>query len=293
MTPTFLRPTSRSQKRKALDKAFTIFCAFAAMIAVSILFVLIGKVLMDGLARVNPQFIKSMPSQMFPDKAGILSPLIGSLYVMALTVLFVVPVGIAAAVYLEEFTPKKTPIVRFIQVNIANLAGVPSIVYGMLGLTLFVSVMGLGKSVLTGALTMSILVLPMVILVTQEALKAVPKYYRESSLALGTTQWQTIRRIVLPTALPGILTGIILSASRAIGETAPLIVVGAVGFVTFLPTGLDSRYTVLPLQILYWIGQPKPEFRIAAAAAIVVLIAMLLILNSAAIVIRARAQKKL
>ncbi|MBX3113478.1 MAG: phosphate ABC transporter permease PstA [Fimbriimonadaceae bacterium] len=291
-SPAFLSPSASTIKRRRKNFIFQSICTFAALLAVSILFILVGKVVMDGMGRVSPKFITSMPSQMFPGKAGILSPLLGSIFVMLLTVLFVVPVGVAAAIYLEEFTAQKTRLVRFIQVNISNLAGVPSIVFGMLGLTVFVVIMGLGKSVLTGALTMSILVLPMVILVTQEALKAVPKHYREASLALGTTQWQTIRRAVLPSALPGILTGIILAASRAIGETAPLIVVGAVGLVTFLPDSLDDRYTVLPLQILDWIGQPRAEFRTAAAAAILVLMALLIILNSAAIIIRARAQKK-
>lgn len=291
--PSFITPGARGRRRAFKSRLFGFVCNIAALTAVAILVVLIGKVVLDGIGRLSPGFLTSMPSQIFPERAGILSPMIGSLYVMLLTVVIVVPVGVAAAIYLEEFTPRKNAFVRFIQVNISNLAGVPSIVFGMLGLALFVSVIGLGKSLITGALTMSILVLPMVILVTQEALKAVPQSFREASLALGTTQWQTISRIVLPTALPGILTGIILSASRAIGETAPLIVVGAVGLVTFLPDGLDSRYTVLPLQILDWIGQPRQDFRDAAAAAILVLIAMLLLLNSTAIIIRARAQKKM
>ena len=280
-------------KRRRKDKVFQAICLCAAVIAVAILFTLLYKVVSDGIGKVSMNFIKSMPSSFRPATAGIKSPLVGSLYVMLLTLALVVPIGVAAAIYLEEFTPRKNALTRFIQVNIANLAGVPSIVFGMLGLTLFVIMMGLGKSILAGALTMSILVLPMVVLVTQEALKAVPNYYREASMALGTTRWQTIRKVVLPNALPGILTGVILSASRAIGETAPLIVVGAVGLVTFLPDSLDDRYTVLPLQILDWIGQPNREFRPAAAAAILVLMGMLLLLNSLAIVIRARAQKKL
>lgn len=291
-TPTFLNPPAHTQKRKRRNLIFQSICLFAAFIAVAILCTLIYKVVVDGVGRVSLEFIKANPSQMFPDKAGIWSPLVGSMYIMALTIIFVVPVGVAAAIYLEEFTYRKNRLVRFIQVNISNLAGVPSIVFGMLGLSLFVTIIGLGKSILTGALTMSILVLPMVILVTQEALKAVPKSYREASLALGSTQWQTIRRAVIPRAIPGILTGIILAASRAIGETAPLIVVGAVGLVTFPPDSLDDRYTVLPLQILDWIGQPKEEFRIAAAAAILVLMGLLIVLNSLAIIIRARQQAK-
>ncbi|MFM9871836.1 MAG: phosphate ABC transporter permease PstA [Fimbriimonadaceae bacterium] len=291
-SPAFLQPSRHTQKRRRKDLVFKSLCLFAACVAVAILATLIYKVVVDGIGRVSLDFIKSNPSQAFPKKAGILSPLIGSVYIMLLTIAFVVPIGVAAAIYLEEFTLKKNRLVRFIQVNISNLAGVPSIVFGMLGLSLFYTTMKLGKGILTGALTMSFLVLPMVILVTQEALKSVPKSYREAALALGSTQWQTIRKIVLPRALPGILTGIILAASRAMGETAPLIVVGAVGFVTFMPKTLDDRYTVLPLQILDWIGQPREDFRIAAAAAILVLMALLITLNSIAIFIRARHQSK-
>lgn len=291
-SPAFLQPSAHTKKRRRQDRFFQFICLFAAIVAVAILVTLITKVVTDGAPRVDWQFVSAFPSRIFPKKAGILSPLVGSVAVMVLTILFVVPVGIAAAIYLQEFNYRKGPLVRFIQVNIGNLAGVPSIVFGMLGLSLFVTAMHLGKSILTGALTMGILVLPMVILVTQEALKAVPKSYREASLALGSNQWQTIQKAVLPQAMPGILTGIILAASRAIGESAPLIVVGAVGLVTFLPDSLQSRYTVLPLQILDWIGQPKEDFRIAAAAAILVLMGMLIVLNSVAIFIRARYQSK-
>ncbi|MBL8068538.1 MAG: phosphate ABC transporter permease PstA [Armatimonadetes bacterium] len=291
-SPAFLQPSAHTKRRRRQDRVFQFLCLFAAVAAVAILVTLITKVVADGAPRVNWHFVSEFPSRIFPKKAGILSPLAGSVAVMVLTILFVVPVGIAAAIYLQEFNYRKGPLVRFIQVNIGNLAGVPSIVFGMLGLSLFVTAMHLGKSILTGALTMGILVLPMVILVTQEALKAVPNSYREASLALGSTQWQTIQKAVLPRAMPGILTGIILAASRAIGETAPLIVVGAVGLVTFLPDSLQSRYTVLPLQILDWIGQPREDFRIAAAAAILVLMGMLIVLNSVAIFIRARYQSK-
>lgn len=290
-SPAFLNPNPLTRKRKIKDLLFKGVCILSAVVAVAILAMLVGKVLLDGAGRVSWDFIQRMPSAMFPSKAGIMSPLVGSIYIMVLTVLIVVPVGVAAAVYLEEFTVRKNSFVRLLQLSIANLAGVPSIVFGMLGLAVFVVMLKLGQSILTGALTMSILVLPMVILVTQEALRAVPRHYREASLALGSTQWQTIRRAVLPSATPGILTGVILAAGRAIGETAPLIVVGAVGLVTFLPQSLGDRYTVLPLQILDWIGQPRREFREAAAAAILVLMALLILLNSAAIFIRARAQK--
>lgn len=283
-------PSLVGARRKRKDRLFQILCSVAAAIAVLILATLLVTVFRDGIGNVNWKFMTSNPSSFRPTKAGILSPLQGSLFVMALTIFIVVPVGVAAAVYLEEFTPRKTAFTRFIQTNIGNLAGVPSIVFGMLGLAVFVTMFNLGKSVLAGALTMSILVLPMVVLVTQEALKAVPNSFREASLALGTTRWQTVRKVVIPNALPGILTGIILSAGRAIGETAPLIVVGAVGLVTFPPTSVQSRYTVLPLQILDWVGQPNPAFRPKAAAAILVLVSMLMVMNSVAIIIRARSQ---
>ncbi len=278
-------------RRRRTDRLFGAVCFAAVSLAVVILAVLLGKLVWDGAARLSPAFLTSFPHPR-PEKAGILSPIIGSLWVMGLTLLFTVPVGIAAAVHLEEFTRRKTRLTKFIELNIANLAGVPSIVFGMLGLGVFVATLNLEFSVLSGALTMSILVLPMVILVTQEALKAVPRYYREAALAMGCTRWQTIFRVVLPNALPGILTGVILAGSRAIGETAPLIVVGAVGYVSFLPHDIWSRYTVLPLQIFDWIGRPAPGFKTAAAAAILVLVFALLLLNSVTIFIRARSQGK-
>jgi phosphate transport system permease protein len=206
--------------------------------------------------------------------------------------LVAVPIGVAAAVYLEVFTSSRNRLASFIQLNIANLAGVPSIVYGLLGLAVFVRMMALGRSVLAGALTLAILVLPMIIVVSQEAIKAVPRLYTEGSLALGATRWQTVFRQLLPAALPGIITGIILSVSRAMGETAPLITIGAVTVIRQVPEDLNSKFTVLPIQIFDWSSRPQVGYHAAAAAAIIVLVAMLLLLNSAAIVIRARSQKK-
>jgi len=202
-----------------------------------------------------------------------------------------VPTGIAAAIYLEEFQRRRTWLTELIQVNISNLAGVPSIVYGLLGLAVFVRWMALDRSVISGALTMALLILPMLITVSQEALKAVPDSYREGSLALGATQWQTIYRQVLPAALPGILTGVILSLSRALGETAPLILIGAVSFVRFVPEGLGSSFTVLPIQIFNWTSQPQKGFQEAAAAGIIVLLVVLLSLNATAIYLRHRASR--
>jgi phosphate transport system permease protein len=203
-----------------------------------------------------------------------------------------VPIGVAAAVYLEVFTSSRNRLASFIQLNISNLAGVPSIVYGLLGLAVFVRTMALGRSVLAGALTLAVLVLPMIIVVSQEAIKAVPRLYSEGSLALGATRWQTVFRQLLPVAMPGIITGIILSVSRAMGETAPLITIGAVTVIRQVPEDLDSKFTVLPIQIFDWSSRPQVGYHEAAAAAIIVLVAMLLLLNSAAIIIRARSQKK-
>lgn len=280
------------RRRKLKDRIFTAVCFLATAIGAILLVTLIGSIVQDGLGRLSLDFIRNAPSVIKPETAGIWPALVGSIYVMVLTAAIAVPVGLAAAIYLEEFTTRRNGFTNFIQANIANLAGVPSIVYGMLGLAVFVKFLALEESILAGALTMSLLILPMVILVSQEALKAVPKSYREGSLALGATQWQTIRGQVLPSALPGVLTGIILSMSRAIGETAPLIVVGAVGMVTFTPNGLDSRYTVLPLQIFQWAGEPREVFHVAAAAAIIVLITVLLLMNGFAIWLRNRTQKR-
>lgn len=280
-------------RRKLKDRIFTILCFGATAIAVFLLILLLYKIIADGATRLNWRFLGDMPSSFNGKTAGIKSALIGSFLVMALTAATAVPIGVAAAIYLEEFTRRKSWLTNFIQVNISNLAGVPSIVYGLLGLALFVRWFMLGSTILAGALTMSLLILPMVIIVSQEALKSVPNSFREGSYALGATQWQTIRRQVLPSAAPGILTGIILSLSRAIGETAPLIVVGAFGFVNFLPKNISSNYTVLPVQIFGWSSRPEKDFQVAAAAGIIVLIVVLLTLNGMAIALRAKAKAKL
>lgn len=278
-------------RRKVLDKCFSALCVVAAVVASLILVVLVGKMVQEGWTRITPAFFANKPSMRFPDRAGLQYPILGSLWIMALTVVLTVPIGVGAAVFLEEFNTRKNWLTEVIQVNISNLAGVPSIVYGMLGLGVFIGMFGIGKNILAGSLTMSLLVLPVVILVTQEALRAVPRSHREASLAMGATGWDTVWRVVLPNALPGILTGIILAAGRAIGETAPLIVVGAVNTLNFAPQGVQDRYTVLPLIILDWIQSPIDGFRSVAAAAIVVLVASLFLLNLVAILIRARAPK--
>lgn len=255
-------------------------------LALSALAALLYDVLHDGLPRLSWAFITGFPSR-FAESAGIWHALVGSIYVVGLTAAMTMPVGIGAAVYLEEYSTGGR-LARLVEINIANLAGVPSIIYGLLGLGLFARWMNLGPSVLTGALTLALLVLPVVIMSTREALRAVPKSLREGSYALGATQWQTIWHQVLPSAVPGILTGLILALSRAIGETAPLITLGALTYVAFTPESLWSPFTVLPIQIFNWVSRPQAAFAENAAAGIIILLVLLLTMNAAAIVLRDR-----
>jgi len=233
--------------------------------------------------------IAAFPSR-FPSKAGLKSALAGSLWLILFTALFAIPIGVSAAVYLEEYAPKNR-LSRFIEVNIANLAGVPSIVYGILGLVVFVRGIQLGRSVLAGALTMCLLILPVIIIAAREAIKAVPDSIRQGAFALGATRWQTVRHHVLPVALPGILTGVILAMSRALGETAPMIMIGALSYVAFVPAGPMDDFTVLPIQIYNWVAMPQQEFHLLAACGIFVLLIFLLLMNSVAIFMRQRAQR--
>lgn len=282
--PSQFAPPPNLGRRKRMERAFYLLCLLATILGIVMLCLLLYGIWRDGAKRLNPAFLQNFPSR-FPERAGIKSALAGTLWVISLTGLISIPVGIAAAIYLEEFA-KKARLTGFIQLNIANLAGVPSVVYGLLGLTLFVRWLALGRSVLAGALTMSLLILPTVIIATQEALRAVPKSLREASYALGATQWQTIRHQVVRAAFPGILTGIILSLSRAVGETAPLLLVGALGYMAFVPNGPMDSFTVLPIQIFNWASRPQEGFHHAAAAAIIVLLVVLLAMNSIAIYLR-------
>lgn len=277
--------------RKFKAKLFGAICFGAIMIAFILLIALLYKIGVDGYQKLSPAFFTNPPSSR-ASKAGIMVGLWGTVWVIVLTALIAVPVGIAAAIFLEEFTHRKTRFTEFIQITISNLAGVPSIVYGLLGLAVFVRWLSLDRSVLSGALTMALLILPMIIIVSQEALRAVPKSYREGSYALGGTHWQTISRQVLPSAFPGILTGIILAISRAIGETAPLITIGAVTFINYAPTKIGDQFTVLPIQIFNWTSRPEKEFAQVAAGGIIVLMAVLLVINSLAIYLRSKTQKK-
>jgi phosphate transport system permease protein len=253
------------------------------------------QVFTKGVGQLSLSFVTDLGSS-FPDQAGIGSALVGTLWVMAVCIVFIVPVGVASAVYLEEYADRSRWYNRFIEVNIQNLAAVPSIVYGILGLAFLVrGPLSLGNVVLAGGLTLALLVLPMVIIAGREALRAVPSSIREGSMALGATQWQTIWRQVLPAAVPGIATGVILALSRAIGETAPLIVVGAVAVIAFNPEGLDSQFTAMPIQIFDWISRASNDinnYRPLAAAGILLLMILLLAMNSVAIWLRNRYEQK-
>lgn len=278
------------RQRKFWEKSFGIVCLAAAVIGVLLLFLLVFGVARDGIGRVGWDFINSFPSR-FAERAGIKAAIFGTLWLIGITTLVAVPVGIMAGIYLEELA-KPNRFNRFVQLNISNLAGVPSIIYGLLGLAVFVRMMGLDRSVLAGALTMSLLILPMIIIVTQESLRAVPRSLREGSLALGATQWQTVAKQVLPAGIAGVLTGVILAISRAIGETAPLITIGALTFVSFVPSGPRDGFTALPIQIYNWSSRPQPEFHTVASAGIIVLLIILLSINSVAILLRNKYSKR-
>jgi len=276
--------------RRALDVLFQALALLVLCLALGALAALIWDVWRDGASRLSYDFLTGFPSRR-ASQAGIWHALTGSILVIVVTAVLAVPVGIATAIYLEEYGGRSR-MARLIEINITNLAAVPSIIYGLLGLGLFVRALGLGRSVLAGAATLALLVLPVVILSTREALRAVPGSLREGSYALGATRWQTIWYQVLPVAMPGILTGLILALSRAIGETAPLITIGAVTFVTFAPDSLSSPFTVLPIQIFNWVSRPQVEFQTNAAAGIIVLLILLLTMNAIAITVRDRYRKK-
>lgn len=283
--------------RQRIGKIFR-WCAFTAtIVGLFFLILLLADTGFKSQGWLDWQFVTSYPSRN-PQSAGILAALVGSIVLVALTAAIAFPIGVSAAIYLEEY-PSQSWVTRLIQANIGNLAGVPSIVYGLLGLGIFVRTFGLGRSILAGALTMSLLILPIVIISAQEAIRAVPSSIRHASLALGATRWQTIWNQVLPMSFPGILTGTILALSRAIGETAPLITIGALTFVAFLPVSAEppfvdvaSAFTVLPIQIFNWTSRPQAEFRNLAAAGIVVLLVILLGMNSVAILLRNRLSKR-
>lgn len=289
MTETATNATSA--RRQLMDLGFQVLALLVLCVALVSLGALIADVWSDGASRLSWDFLTGFPSRR-AENAGVWHALTGSVFVILVTAVLAVPVGVAAAIYLEEYGGRSVA-ARIIEMNITNLAAVPSIIYGLLGLGLFVRMLAMGRSVLAGASTLALLVLPVIILSTREALRAVPPSIREGSYALGATKWQTVWYQVLPVALPGILTGTILALSRAIGETAPLITIGALTFVAFAPDSIWSPFTVLPIQIFNWVSRPQAEFQVNAAAAILVLLALLLTMNAAAIWLRDRYQKKL
>jgi phosphate transport system permease protein len=287
---TFRTPDSGIRRRHMMDRAFEIVALLVLLLALAALAALIYDILEGGLGRLNWQFMTSMASRR-AETAGIYHALAGSIAVILVTAALALPVGIAGAIYLEEYG-SRSRLARLIEINISNLAAVPSIIYGLLGLGLFVRALAMERSVMAGASTLALLALPVVILSTREALRTVPSSIREGSYALGATKWQTIWYQVLPMAMPGIMTGLILSLSRAIGETAPLITIGALTYVPFAPDSIWSPFTVLPIQIFNWVSRPQAAFHDNAAAGIIVLLALLLLMNAIAIVLRDRYQRQ-
>ncbi len=289
---------------KFWNNAFMIVGLLSTLVGLVLLFTLFIDLFIDGVPRLGYKFFTSFPSR-FPEEAGILSAWVGTALVMFVTAVAAIPLGIAAGIYLEEYG-RKSWIKSIIEINITNLAGVPSIIYGLLALSLFVYLFKFGESILTGGLALALLILPIVIMATREAIRAIPNSIREASYALGATKWQTVKNHIIPYSMGGILTGIIIGLSRAIGETAPIITVGALTFIAFLPSSpvtsefpfisfkwLLDPFTVLPIQVFNWVSRPQTEFHINAAAAGIILLAMTLIMNALAIYIRYKFRKKI
>lgn len=279
------------QKNRLKDQIFKIWGIGCTLFGLVILFFFIGDILIDGIQRIDWNFITDLPSRK-AEKAGIYTALMGSIWILLLTTLIALPVGIAAGIYLEEYS-KKGKLSALLEINISNLAGVPSIIYGLLGLEVFVRIMSLGASVLAGSLTLSLLILPIIIVATREAIKAVPSSIKDASYALGASKWQTIWYQILPASTGGILTGVILALSRAVGETAPLIVIGALAYVPFAPSTPMDEFSVLPIQIFNWISRPQHGFIENAAAAIIILLLITFVMNGVAVYFRNKWQKKL
>lgn len=276
--------------RLGKNKIFKSLFFLATMVGLIVLGILLYRILSQGLGYLNLDFLQNFASRR-PEQAGIKAAIVGSIYLMAITAPLSFILGVGTALYLEEYS-KKNMLTKILQMNISNLAGVPSIVFGLLGLTLFVRGLDLGRSLLAGGLTMSLLILPIIVVASQEAIRAVPNDLRHASFAMGATKWQTIVRVVLPSAIPGILTGNILALSRAIGETAPLIMIGALTYIAFLPENLFAQFTVMPIQIFNWTSRPQEEFHYVAAAGIIVLLVLLLFMNSLAVLIRNKFQRR-
>lgn len=282
---------SKANRNRIIDQAFKFWGIACTFVGLILLVIFIGDIMIDGLSRIDWDFITSLPSRK-PEKAGIWTAMMGSIWILGLTAIIAFPLGVAAGVYLEEYG-KKTRLANILEINISNLAGVPSIIYGLLGLEIFVRTLNLGASVLAGSLTLSLLILPIIIVATREAIKAVPRSIKEASFGLGATKWQTIWHQTLPASFGGILTGVILALSRAVGETAPLIVIGALAYVPFAPATPMDEFSVLPIQIFNWISRPQHGFVINAAAAIIILLMITFVMNGIAVYFRNRWQKRL
>jgi phosphate transport system permease protein len=296
--------TSLIRRNQRIDWAFAVGGVIVLVIALGTLITLLTDLAIDGLARIDLQFLTSFPSRR-ASEAGILSSIVGTTLVMIVTAALAIPLGVAAGVYLEEYAPKNV-ITDIIEVNVTNLAGVPSIIYGLLALGLFVYALGLGQTILVGGMVLALLILPVIIVATREAVRSIPQAIREGSYALGADKWQTMQYYILPAARPGILTGAIVGLARAIGETAPIITIGALTFIAFLPPSpiqtsfpfisfdwLWSPFTVMPIQMFNWISRPQAAFHINAAATGVVLMAMTLLMNGLAIWIRYRIRRNM
>ncbi len=286
-----MRKQNNYRAAKRNDTIFRVIGLICTVFVLGILAVLIIDIISKGFSRLSFSFLRNLPSR-HAAESGILTALAGMTSLIFLTIIIALPIGILAGVYLEEYN-RRNWFTKFIEINIANLAGVPSVIYGILGLTLFVRQAGMGNSLLAGSLTLALLIMPIIIVATREAVKAVPGSLREASYGMGATKWQTTSRIVIPSAMGGILTGIILSISRALGETAPLLVIGALVYVPFIPEGPHDQFTTLPIQIFNWVSRPQAEFINNAAAGILVLLVITLLLNGIAIVIRNRWNKKI
>jgi phosphate transport system permease protein len=276
--------------RRAFGRVFATVCFMATAVGIVVLALLLFDIFSDGLGRLSWDFLNDFPSRRAA-RAGLKPALVGSAWVLGLTALISFPLGVGTAIWLEEYAPDNR-FTKVVETNIANLAGVPSVVYGILGLAVFVRAFALGRSIMAAGLTLALLILPVIIIASQEAIRAVPGSIRLGAYALGATRWETIRYHIFPLALPGIMTGTILALSRAVGEAAPVILVGALGFIPFVPDGPLDQFTVIPFQIYNWVSRPQSDFHAAAAAASIVLLVMLLTMNAAAIYVRNRYSKK-
>ncbi|MBN1952288.1 MAG: phosphate ABC transporter permease PstA [Bacteroidales bacterium] len=273
------------------NSGFQVLGIIGTLIGLVLLAIFIGDILMDGLTRIDWDFITSLPSR-FPEKSGIFTAMMGSIWILLMTAIISFPIGIGAGIYLEEYATKSR-LSKILEINISNLAGVPSIIYGLLGLEVFVRILHFGSSLLSGSLTLALLILPIIIVATRESIKAVPQSIRDASYALGASKWQTIQHQVIPASFGGIMTGVILALSRAVGEAAPLIVVGALAYVPFAPKTPMDDFSVMPIQIFNWISRPQHGFIENAAAAIIILLIITFGMNAIAIYLRSRWQKRI